>query len=250
VANVTPQTATPPKPVDKDLAAIVEAMRELQTEGQAWVLAEALAKKVPTGEKGFDEIMDAAGAQGITANLSANTLKAYRNAALAWPPEKRVPDVSFSAHREAMNLKDTVAQQEKLLQDLSKSLGGPGKVSVSAVRRAVQVKRGKPVTTRGAGGGRGGSGTTPVKPQFDVLDDIKAGSPQLISRIGGDTKGSDLDKLHVGMTRAIEHVERLRIKLARAKAAAAKKSAPATTPVPTTPPPTKRPAGPGDVRGL
>lgn len=223
---------------------VLDAMRSVQTESDRWNLAEALQKQVPTGLQGFSEIVDAATAAGVSGNLSITTLRLYRDAAVRWPASKRVPNVSFSAHREAMVLAD-IDQAAKMLGDLAKA-NGADKVTVSSVRKAIAVKQGKPTPAPRT--------TTTPKQQatLDVLGDLKNGAPQTIAAITAALPAAELDKLHAGLTKVIAHVERLRAKVARAQK-------PATPTTPAEPPtkqqsngtkkaPVKKPQG--DLRGL
>ena len=192
------------------VADVIDAMRDIQTEGDRWNLAERLAVLLPSGSSGFGDIIDAANAEGVAGGLSANTLRLYRDTATRWPTEKRVPNVSFSAHREAMVL-PTITEAGKMLRDIEKSVGA-GNVTVASVRKAVAVKQGKAPKAPKAG---------TASKSFDVLADIKGGASALIAAIDNGTDADALDKLHGGLTKAIAHVERLRAKAAQ-KAAAAK----------------------------
>jgi hypothetical protein len=205
---------------------VIEAIRNIHTEGDSWKLAEALFVRIPDGLKGFQEILDQATAEGISGKLSTNTLRLYRDAAKRWPADKRVANVSFSAHREALNLPNSsIDGQAKMLQDLSKSLGS-GKVTVASVRQAIRVKHPKPGAKPRAGGSAGA--VQPPTPISNVLADIANGAPQLIAAITGSTPESQLDKLQAGLNKALEHVEKLRMKAARTKANATKKASAAS----------------------
>jgi hypothetical protein len=238
--NMPPTTKTPV------MGAVLDAMRSVQTESDRWNLAEALQRQVPTGLKGFSEIIDAANAAGVAGNLSATTLRLYRDAAVRWPSDKRVKDVSFSAHREAMVLGDTAAAA-KMLDDLVKS-NGADKVTVASVRRAIAVKQGKPQAAARAARGKG---ATPAAATIDeAFTDLLNGGPKLIAKIKSDSTQSTLDKLHAGLTKTIAHVERLRAKQARAKQPP-KVAAPAAKPAPSngkSKTPVKKTRG--DLRGL
>ena len=195
--------------------AVVAKMRDLHDESDRWRLAEELFRQIPTGVAGFEQIIAKANEEGVTGKLSVNTLRLYRDTASRWPSDQRVKGVTFTAHREAANVGDT-AKASKLLTSLVKAHGASG-VSVTRVREAVRVAQNKPVrpTTRGANS---------KAATFDVLADVKNGATQLIASIGSDTDADALDKLHAGLTKAIGHVERLRVKAAR-------KAAPKAAPV-------------------
>ena len=230
----------------KDLEIVIDAMRDVQTEGDRWHLSEALAAMIPSGDAGFDKIIDEATAEGVIGNLSRNTLRLYRDTANRWPADKRVSNVSFSAHREAMAL-PSIDQAVKMLNDLSKTQGA-SKVTVASVRKAVAIKNGKQPSTRSAGPStttaQGGKG-------LDVLRDLEGGGPQVITAIGNMTDSDRLDKLHAGLTKVIAHVEKLRAKAARAKAKTANgKTSTTTSAKPAEAKPASSRKGAGDMRGL
>jgi hypothetical protein len=206
----------------KGLDAVIDAMRDIQTEGDMWTLAERLVALVPTGTAGFGDVIDRATKAGVAGKLSANTLRLYRDTANRWPADKRVRNVSFSAHREAMVLPN-ISEAARMLNDLAKN-GGPGKVTVGAVRKAVAVKQGRKPTGRAAQSGASGS-TASVK-YADILRDLQDnGGAAFIAAIPSSHTGNDLDKLHAGLNKVIAHVERQRAKIARASAAATAKRA-------------------------
>jgi hypothetical protein len=230
-------TTTPRTGTDE----VIEAMREIHTESDRWHLAEALHHRIPQGLKGFQEILDKANSEGVAGGLSVNTLRLYRDTAGRWPADKRVAEVSFSAHREVMALPNSsVDAQAKLLRDLVRSQG-VGKVTVASVRKAVQVKSGKTPASRGKSQPAAGAATTQAAVQMvNILDDIMSGSPKLIAMIGATTSGSELNKLESGLNKAIAHVQALKMKAAR-KQASAKKVAAASqkvTPISTAKPET------------
>lgn len=202
--------------------AAIDAMRSLQTEGDRWNLGEQLLVLVPRGvatddrdKTTFAAIIEAATAQGVGGKFKPTTLRLYRDTAARWPKDQRVPNVSFSAHREAMVLND-VNSQVRTLNDLVKTHGA-GNVTVSRVRDAVRIKQGK--------GAKPAKAETPVA--FDAITDIKHGAPKLIAAIPSSTSSADLDKLNAGLSKALAYVDRLRAKAA-AKASKAKRTA--TTP--------------------
>jgi hypothetical protein len=236
---------------------VIDAMRSIQNESDRWRLAEALAAQIPAGSATdeFKQIVDDATAAGVVGGLSVTTLRLYRDTANRWPADKRIPNVSFSAHREAMPL-ENVDAAAKILSDLVKTFGAD-KVTVAAVRRAVAVAKNRPLPVA-----KTAEATTAAKVDrttAQVLADIAAGAPQLIASIDGS---ADLDRLHAGLNKALAHVEKLRTKAAqKAKRPAAK--APARKPAPKTTtarrtstatktaarkPAARKPAG--DLRGL
>src|SRR3954452_18562555 len=115
---------------------VIEAMRSIQTEGDRWHLAEALRSQVPQGSTGFEEILDEAASAGVAGALKVNTLRLYRDTANRWPATERVPNVSFSAHREAMVL--PIEDAAKLLETLS-TANGATKVTVASVRKTIKA---------------------------------------------------------------------------------------------------------------
>jgi hypothetical protein len=217
---------------------IIEAMRSVQTESDRWRLAEILAKAVPDGTKGFAEIIDAANAEGVGGGLSVNTLRLYRDTAKQWPADKRVPNVSFSAHREVQVL-PTTAAGVKVLTALVKAHGA-GNVTVAEVRKAVKIQRGIAPAEKAEGDAK-----AQPKAVLDILADLKAGSPALIAAIPARTQKDQLDQIHAGLVKALAHVEDLRGRAARA--AAKKAAAPSTRRTASTtakPPAPKAPAKP------
>lgn len=247
---------TTPAPADSTLstAEVIDAMRSIQNESDRWRLAEALAAQIPAGSATdeFKQIVDDAVDAGVVGGLSVTTLRLYRDTANRWPADKRVPNVSFSAHREAMPLEDVDAAA-KMLADLVKTLGAD-KVTVSSVRRAVAVAKNRPLPDAKADAA---AAVRVDRTTAQVLADIAAGAPQLISAIDGTM---ELDRLHAGLNKALAHVEKLRTKAAaKAKRPAAK--APARKPAPKAPaagakapaatPRKRTPRKPtGDFRGL
>jgi hypothetical protein len=224
--------------IDKaKMAGVLDKMRDVQTEGDRWELAEALAAAIPKGAGGFQVIIDEATQEGVLGNLRVNTLRLYRDTAQRWPASKRVPNVSFSAHREAMVLiasDGNTSAAEKMLKDISKTLG-PNKVTVAQVRKNIAISQGKVPKSKA-------SATQPSQKQVDLLLDLRAnGGKELIAAIGNTTDTDLLDKLNASLTKVIAHVEKLRAKAARSKVAAKAKA-------PSTPAPTKSTAANGSKR--
>jgi len=227
----------------KDMDAVLEAMRDVASEGDAWTLAERLLVLVPTGTSGFGDVIDRATKAGVAGKLSANTLRLYRDTANRWPSDKRVANVSFSAHREAMVLPN-ISEAAKMLSDLAKNNGGGSKVTVGAVRKAVAVKQGKKPP---AGRGNTSGGSTASASFTTILHDLQVnGGATFIANIPSNLASADLDKLHAGLNKVVAHVERQRAKIARAeKAATAKRAAAKATPAPKQPPTPKNGNGNG-----
>jgi hypothetical protein len=234
------------------LADVIDAMRSVQTEADRWTLAESLAELIPSGEAGFSEIIDRATSEGLLGNFTVNTLRLYRDTAKRWAKDKRVADVSFSAHREAMSVKGDITTAAKLLVAQVKTVGSPAKVTASSVRKAVRIANGKaPVATAKV------SPTATATTFDDVVSDLLSGGKKLAAAIGPDVVAADLDALHAGLSKVIAHVEKLRAKNARkiatAKKAAAAPKASGSKATPAKATPAKRPAArkqAGDLRGL
>jgi hypothetical protein len=221
---------------------VIDAMRSLQSESDRWHLAESLAVLIPSGLKGFADLKDQATAAGVGAKLSTTTLRLYRDTANRWPADKRVPNVSFSAHREAMVL--PIDQAVAVLEKLAANLG-PAGVSVTEVRRAVAAAQGKALPAS-----RTRTATAGASPAFDVLADLESGAAKLIAAIDPAMDPARLDNIQAGLNKALVHVETLRTKKARKVAAPKVPAAPAPAPAPA---PTASPvpvAATGDLRDL
>ena len=113
-AVVTPNAPAP------TYEASVEALRTTQTQADKWRLADALLGDVPQGESrtGFNGVIAAAEAAQVRP-LKIDTLRQYRDTAAKFPPEVRVPGVSFTAHRIAMRMAAKGLDAVKTLQDLA-----------------------------------------------------------------------------------------------------------------------------------
>jgi hypothetical protein len=222
---------------------VIEAMRSIQTESDRWRLAESLKTLIPSGLRGFQELIDQANSQGVAGNLSVNTLRLYRDTATRWPEDKRVPNVSFSAHREAMSL-PTIDAAVKMLDGLSKNLGSPAKVTVASVRKAIKVQNGtlNPVTSTAV------RPTSSKASTIDVLADIKAGAPAIIAAVASTTTVTELDAIKAGLQKAIAHVERLQAKANRKNKAATAK--PVVSTAAATPKKSTTTKSAGDLRDL
>jgi hypothetical protein len=200
---------------------VIEAMRSIQTEGDRWHLAEALRSQVPQGSTGFEEILDEAASAGVAGALKVNTLRLYRDTANRWPATERVPNVSFSAHREAMVLESTKAAA-KMLADLSKNLG-PHKVTVASVRKAIAIQRGNAVPAPAA---KAAASTNPAPNEAGIIPDLMKSGRYLIGAITPkDFTADELDQIGNGLTKVLAHVDRLRAKEAQKAQAAAKRQA-------------------------
>lgn len=224
-------------PNGKAMTDVIDAMRNFQSQGDIWKLADALAKKVPSGDQGLEEIMDTARGENVLGKLTLSTIRQYRDASHRWPKANRIDGLSFTAHREVMNAKDAKDQKlsddEKirLLEGLIKKAGGPDKVRTIDVRDAVRSKAKKPTSVQRAATKAVAAGVTNQSAQpFDVLADIKRGAVQLIAAIGKDTSESDLNKILKGLQKASEHTADLKAKAAGKRAAATQKAAAKSTP--------------------
>ena len=218
---VQPSTATNGK-----MTSVIAAIRDITTEGDTWKLADALAVLIPQGEKqaAFQEIIDKAASEGIAGKLTWNTLRVYRDVSANWPQDKRLPTVSFSAHREILVATNpandkypkgqpiTLDEKIKMLQQLEKSQG-VGKVTVASVRKSIAVRAKKPINTKA------NPAPTPASAAqtsfASVLADIAAGAPKLIGAIPTTSTAGELDKYTAGFNSALTHIDSLRQKLAR-----------------------------------
>lgn len=242
--TVAPITQLPAKPAPLgNTRPVIDALRSVQSESDRWVLAEKLLALIPSGEAGFQEIVDRAASEGIEGKFTAKTLSLYRNTAIKWPIDKRVDGVSFSAHREAQAVTGGISASIKLLNAQVKIAGSPSKVSVSEVRKAVRSANGKAPAPSARSGGKSAA----AQKVGDAVQDLKVGGKQLIATIDTATPASDLDAIHAGLNKVITHVERLRTKwAAKSKAAAAAPKNGAKPKVA----PRKAAGGAGDLRGL
>jgi hypothetical protein len=216
---------------------VLDAMRSIQTEGDRWQLAEALAAVIPTGSSGFESLVEKAAAEGIKTGLSLTSLRLYRDTANRWPTDMRVGGVTFSAHREAMVLEEShgMAEAARMLADLKRTKDAEGKpLTVKSVREAIAVKQGRQIPGAAAAAAAG----QPTGKIADIIADLKAGGAELQAAIANDTPESDLDKLLAGLNKVLAHVDRLKIKHTRAAKAAATKAATPRTPASTTTPTT------------
>lgn len=229
----------------KGLHDVIDRMRDVQTEGDRWELAESLKVLIPTGSNGFAAIIDEATDEGVVGNLSANTLRLYRDTANRWPASKRVPNVSFSAHREAMVLPN-IDSAVKMLNDLVKTQGA-GKVSVASVRKAVAIKQGKQPKAKAGTTQTSASGPNAAATLVDLE---KANGSELIKSIGNESDAAKLDAYHASLTKVLAHVEKLRAKAARAAKPAAKASDKSAADKPAPKPAAKTGEKAGDMRGL
>ena len=251
VANPVPSTPAPAIG-GKNLDAVIDAMTDIQTEADRWVLAECLTVLIPSGSSGFDKIVDRATTDGVAGGFKAATLRQYRDTDVRWPKEKRVDKVSFTAHREAISVDGGVDVAAKMLSDMAKGPGGPGKVSAAAVRKAVSLKNKRPssrVNRTGPAGGSPGSA-----PGGGDLADVKAGGQKLIQEITAQMPLTELSEIKAGLGKILQHTERLIAKAnQKAQAQAAKggvtpaKAAPANADAPKAE--AKEEVAVGDLRG-
>jgi hypothetical protein len=211
---------------------VIDAMRSINSEADRWHLADALLVTNPSGTNDFATIVEKATAAGVLGQLSANTLRLYRDTASHWPVSRRIVGVSFSAHREVEKL-HTIDAAVKMLENCVKAAGGPDKVTIKAVRQAVAISQGKAVTPAPAAAPVAASQSV-----MDALDDLRQGGKKLIQSIPRTTPSSQLDEYHAGLSKVLAHVEALRSKASQ-KAAAAKKGASPAAPAAPAPAPAK-----------
>jgi hypothetical protein len=238
-------TSTRPAPV----ADVLDAMRDIQTEGDRWHLADALVTLIPSGETGFSELIDQATAAGVVGKLKVATLRLYRDTAKNWPAADRIANISFSAHREAVQLGSS-KEGAKMLNSLAKSVG-PANVTVAQVRKAVQIAQGKTPTARTLQRAAGTSGTSSLDPIADLVNNS---GKKIVALIPADMESSTLDDLIAGLNHVLAFAEDRRMKANRKAASkATAKAAPAakTAAAAATPAPKKQTAAKaGDLRGL
>ena len=229
---------------------VCDALRDVHDEASLWKLSDELVTVAPKGVEAIEQVVAQAKVRGIPTK-SANTLRLYRDVAHRFPKGKRVPLVSFSAHREAIAVGD-IDKAQAILIDLAKRHGEEG-VSVTTVKQAVQASLGKTPTTTAK--------TTKASTTYaDIAADLCLGSGKkfiaeldtivLLPRV-------TLDGLHAGLTVVLTQIETRRAKAARKADAAAKKAPakaaarPATRRPSAKAAPAKAAAGKaGDLRGL
>jgi len=215
------------KPI-ADFDSVCDALRDVHDEASLWTLSDELVNVAPKGVEAIEKVVAQAKVRGIPTK-SANTLRLYRDVAHRFPRGKRVPLVSFSAHREAIAIGDT-DQAHDLLVDLAKRHGAEG-VSVTTVKDAVQKATGKTPTTTP----KAAKATTTYA---DIATDLCLSSgKKFIAEVDAIVllPKVSLDGLHAGLTAVLTAIEAKRAKAARA---AAKKAAAG----PTTAKPVGKPA--------
>jgi hypothetical protein len=235
------------KPI-ADFDTVCDALRDVHDEASLWRLSDELVVIAPKGVEAIEKVVAQAKVRGIPVR-SANTLRLYRDVAHRFPKGKRVPLVSFSAHREAIAVGDTDKAQAILI-DLAKRHGEEG-VSVTTVKDAVRASLGKTTSTTP----KASKASTTYA---DIAADLCLGSgKKFIAEL--DTivllPKVSLDGLHAGLTTVLTAIEAKRAKAARkapktAPAKAAARPAPARR-TPAKAAPAKAAAGKqGDLRGL
>jgi hypothetical protein len=144
-AVVTPNAPAP------TYEASVEALRTTQTQADKWRLADALLADVPQGESrtGFNGVIAAAEAAQVKP-LKMDTLRQYRDTAAKFPPEVRVPGVSFTAHRIAMRMSAKGLDAVKTLQDLA-AVQGAENVSCADVEDVYKALNPAPIVVEPTG---------------------------------------------------------------------------------------------------
>jgi hypothetical protein len=203
---------------------VIDAMGSLQTERDTWKLADALYVIVPKGGEGmFQPIVDAAVTMKVGFNnkgqaYTAKNLVQYRDVAKAWPAEKRVVGVSFTAHREVSESQAVaggIEGKRKFLENqVTVQAGQPGKVTTTVIRKAIQASKGvvppAPPTTVPA----------PPKAVDNVLDDLRLnGGQKLIDAIPKGTSLEELDQLKKGLNAVLVHIDKLQSSYKRDQAA-------------------------------
>jgi hypothetical protein len=142
-------------------------------------------------------------------------LRLYRDVAIRFPASKRVPLVTFSAHREAIAIGDADKARAVLIELAAKH--GAAGVTVTTVKQAIGAATGNvaKATPKAAGKAQSGYG--------DIAVDLSMGGKKFIAALDSmvATNGVTLDGLHTGISAVLTAVESMRAKAAR-KAQAAK----------------------------
>jgi hypothetical protein len=237
------------------MSEVIDALRSVETEQERWQLADALAKQIPTGIRGFTEIVDAAKNAGVRGNLKPNTLRQYRDTSVRWPTKERVGGVSFTAHKAAQDagsLADSKRVLEGILRKNAKTGAG---VTVAEVKAAIAAKKGKPVVKGPGQGKKTGKAATAAAPvaqakAADIISDLVTNDGKLlIAAIPKDTPLAHLDKVITGLKKVLGHAERLQLQ-AQNKAAAGKSgNKQNVTPIKRAPV-AKKSGTAGNIRGL
>lgn len=228
---------------------VIEAMRSIQTESDHWKLADRLLRVAPQGNnKPFADIIERAAAAGVRGQkMTRTTLRIYRDTAAYWPESKRVPNISFTAHRAAKVGIGSATEAASVLKGLSRQLG-PENVTVAEVKKAIAAKTGAKMPAKK----KGAKNTTTNMGR--VLEDLKAGGSQMIAAIGTQQDTADLDALKVGLEKVQYHVQRQLTKASTKKGAVKAAPAPVKQASKTASPTKKAATGngrtAGDIRGL
>lgn len=204
--------------INKSFDTVCDALRDVHDEASLWRLSDELVHVAPQGVEAVQKVVDQATARGIPTK-STNTLRLYRDVAHRFPVSKRVPLVSFSAHREAIAVGD-VDKAKRVLEELAAKHGAAG-VTVTTVKQAIGAATGKVKPTG-----------KPVKVQsgyVDIAVDLSNGGKKFIAALDEmvGVSGVTLDGMHAGLSAVLTAVEVRRSKAAR-QAASAKAKAPAT----------------------
>ena len=203
--------------ISKSFDTVCDALRDVHDEASLWKLSDELVKVAPQGVAAVEEVVKQARVRGIPTK-SANTLRLYRDVAIRFPSSKRVPLVTFSAHREAIAIGD-VDKARKVLTELVAKHGAEG-VTVTTVKQAIGAATGNvaKATPKVAGGHAAAKGYA------EIAEDLStSGGKKFIAALGAmvATNGVTLDGLHAGLSAVLAVVETMRSKAAR-KATAAK----------------------------
>ena len=208
-----------PAPVKAAFDDVCDALRDVHDEASLWRLSDELVKIAPSGVQSVEDVVTQAKARGIPTK-STNTLRLYRDVAIRFPANERVPLVSFSAHREAIAIGD-VAKARKVLQELA-AKHGPDGVTVTTVKKAIGAATGKVSATPSPKA----KGTS----YDDIAVDLSTGAKKFLGELDAmlGVQGVTLDGFHAGLSAVLAKVEDKRAKAARRKVTP--KAAPAVDP--------------------
>lgn len=197
----------------KTFDTVCDALRDVHDEASLWRLSDELVKVAPKGVESVEQVVAQAKVRGIPTK-SANTLRVYRDVAIRFPANERVPLVTFSAHREAIVIGDSL-KARKVLEELS-AKHGPAGVTVTTVRQAIGAATGKVPAAPKAGKAQSG--------YADIARDLSTGGKKFIAGLDEmlGVAGVTLDGMHVGLSAVLTQVEARRSKAARKAQAAPK----------------------------
>ena len=203
--------------INQSFDTVCDALRDVHDEASLWKLSDELVKVAPSGVAAVETVVAQAKVRGIPTK-STNTLRLYRDVAIRFPASKRVPLVTFSAHREAIAIGDA-DKARKVLEELA-AKHGAANVTVTTVKQAIGAATGKVAAPKAAGKAQSSFA--------NVAIDLSSGAKKFIAELDAmvATNGVTLDGLHAGLSTVLTKVESMRAKAARKAAAAPKAGTP------------------------